>query len=228
MLTVVTWLWSQKGRQIQYKPEYVNTWGRMISRHLTIPHRLLCITDNPEGIEIDTYPLWPFPDVINPAWGVTRPQCYVRLKAFSTEMRDILGDRFVSIDLDCVVTGNLDAMLSRTEDFIINRGETKRNTYNGSMWMMNTGAREQVWTTFSQAGIKRALANGYMGSDQAWIRECLGPDEPTFSEGVKSFVRVHRIPSWSPADTSIVFFQGSIKPWEHSAQKISWVKDNYR
>jgi hypothetical protein len=228
MITVVTWLWNQKGRQIVYRPAHVNIWARMVSRNLTIPHRLLCITDNPQGIDIETYPLWKPPEVINPSWGITRPQCYVRLKAFSSEMRDILGDRFVSMDLDCVVTGNLDKLLTRSEDFIINRGETKRNTYNGSMWMMNTGAREKVWTEFSQAGIQRALQNGYMGSDQAWIRECLGPNEATFSEGVKSFVRIRPIPNWQPTDTSVVFFQGNIKPWEHTAMKYSWVRENYR
>lgn len=228
MLTVVTWLWHQKGRQIVYRPSHVNTWARMVSRNLTIPHRLLCITDNPEGIEIETYPIWEPPKVINSSWGVTRPQCYVRLHAFSSEVRDILGDRFVSMDLDCVVTGNLDTLLSRQEDFIINRGETKRNSYNGSMWMMTTGAREKVWTEFSQAGIQRALQNGYMGSDQAWIRECLGPNEATFSEGVASFVRVRPIPNWQPTNTSVVFFQGNIKPWEHTAQKYRWVKEHYR
>jgi hypothetical protein len=203
----------------------------MVSRNLTIPHRLLCITDRPREIskDIPTYQLWDAPSVVNPNWGITRPQCYVRLKAFSEEIREILGDRFVSIDLDCVVTGNLDKTLGRTEDFIINAGETPKNAYNGSMWMMNAGARRQVWEQFGQDGIMRALKNGYMGSDQAWIRECLGPDEATWkAPEVCSFVRVRTVPNWEPTETSIVFFQGSIKPWDAIAQKMLWVRHNYK
>jgi hypothetical protein len=228
MLTIVTWLWHQKNRAILYKPEYVNTWARMITRNVTIPHRLLCITDNANGIEIDTFPLWEPPSVSNPNWGITRPQCYVRLKAFSKEMKPVLGDRFVSVDLDCVVTGNLDRILSKDEDFIINRGETKKNDYNGSMWMMNTGARDQVYSQFNQAGVNQAYRNGYMGSDQGWIRQCLGPKEKTFGneDGVRSFVRVRNAPL--PEDTRIVFFQGSIKPWDSTAQRVGWIRDNWK
>jgi hypothetical protein len=153
----------------------------------------------------------------------------VRLKAFSEEIREVLGDRFVSIDLDCVVTGNLDKTLGRTEDFIINAGETAKNAYNGSMWMMNASARRQVWEQFGQDGIMRALKNGYMGSDQAWIRECLGPDEATWKPPeVCSFVRVRTVANWEPTETSIVFFQGSIKPWDAICQKMRWVRDNYK
>lgn len=231
MITIVTWLWHQPRRQIVYRPEHVNTWARMVSRNITIPHRLLCITDRPNGIEIPTYKLWEPPAVINKSWGITRPQCYVRLKAFSEEIREVLGDRFVSMDLDSVITGNLDSVLSRSEDFVINRGETRRNSYNGSMWMMTTGKRSRVWTEFSQEGVERALRNGYMGSDQAWIRECLGPKEAVWqAPEVCSFVRVRPIPNWTPeaTDTRIVFFQGSIKPWDSIAQKLAWVREHYR
>jgi hypothetical protein len=229
MITVVTWLWSQKGRQVLYKPEYVNTWARMISRNLTIPHRLLCITDNPEGIEIETYPLWEPPEVINEKWGITRPQCYVRLKAFSEEMKPILGDRFVSVDLDCVVTGSLDAVFSKPDDFIINKGETLKNDYNGSMWMMNTGARSKVWSGFSQDGVRKA-SESFMGSDQGWIRYCLGSEEKTFTnqDGVFSYVRIKNDRRWRPNQSCIVFFQGSIKPWDSTAQKHIWVRDNWK
>jgi len=228
MLTVVCWLWRQESRAVGYKPEYVNTWARMVSRNLTIPHRLLCITDNPEGIEIETYPLWDDPKVDNPNWGITRPQCYRRLKAFSKEMTPILGGRFVSIDLDCVVTGSLDSLLDRDDNFIINRGLTQKNTYNGSMWMMDTGCRSHVWETFDPVESPKQ-ASRWLGSDQAWMRESLGPFEKTWGpeDGVAAYLKINRIPRWHALDTKIVFFQGTIKPWDSTAQKHKWIKDNY-
>jgi hypothetical protein len=97
--------------------------------------------------------------------------------------------------------------------------------------MMTTGKRSRVWTEFSQAGVERALQNGYMGSDQAWIRECLGPNEAVWEPPqVCSFVRVRPVMGWTPEqnDTRIVFFQGSIKPWDSTAQKLAWVREHYR
>jgi len=229
MLTVVSWFWRQKGNSIPYRPEYVNVWASMVRRNLTIPHRLLCITEDPRGIEIETYPLWEDFGIKNPQWNLAKPQCYRRLKAFSEEMRPILGDRFVSMDIDCVITGNIDSLLSRTEDFIINRGRSRKNTYNGSMWMMNTGARSSVWTEFKgQESVQKA--SQWMGSDQAWIRECLGPDEATWGpeDGIGAYSQIRVIPKWQPQDTKIVFFQGSYKPWSNGADRIGWIKEHWQ
>jgi hypothetical protein len=229
MLTVVSWFWRQRNTSILYKPEFVNVWANMVRRNLTIPHRLLCITTEPDGIEIDTYPLWEDFGINNPRWGASKPQCYRRLKAFSEEMRPILGDRFVSMDIDCVITGNLDEMLSRQEDFIINRGRTHKNIYNGSMWMMNTGARSHVWDEFrGEESVQQA--SRWMGSDQAWMREALGPDEATWGpeDGIAAYVHLRAIPKWKPKNTKIVFFQGSYKPWSHGAENIDWIRENWR
>jgi hypothetical protein len=229
MLTVVSWFWRQKNSSILYKPEFVNVWAKMVSRHLSMPHRLLCITEDPVGIDIDTYPLWEDLGVSNPQWGGSKPQCYRRLKAFSEEMRPILGDRFVSMDIDCVITGSLDELLSRSEDFVINRGRTHKNSYNGSMWMMDTGARANVWTEFKGEESVRQ-ASRWMGSDQAWMREALGPHEATWGieHGIAAFTHTKAIPNWKPKNTKIVFFQGSFKPWSQGAEKIDWIREHWR
>jgi len=229
VLTIVTWIWSQKGRSVVYKPESVNVWANMVSRNITIPHRFLCFAEDSQGIEIPTYPLWEDIKVSRSDWGNHRPHCYRRLKAFSEDMRPILGDRFVSMDLDCVVTGNLDEILGRNDDFIINRGTTGKNTYNGSMWMMNTGARKQVWEDFTEIGAKEA-ARHFLGSDQSWIRYKLGPFEKTWGpeHGVNTYLALRRIYDANLKNTNLVFFQGTMKPWESTAQEFSWVRQNYR
>ena len=55
------------------------------------------------------------------------------------------------LDLDCVVTGNLDPVLGRSEDFIAWKDIAPPQPYCGSMVMMDAGARrlarlcERVW-----------------------------------------------------------------------------------
>lgn len=61
MITVVTFLW--KGWRPVYESKHVNAWARMVKAHLKQPHRCVCITDLPHGIECETFPLWTFPQV---------------------------------------------------------------------------------------------------------------------------------------------------------------------
>ncbi len=65
----------------------------MLERHVHIPHRLVCVTDDPAGIDprVEIVPLW---DKCRALGG-----CYNRLWVFSHEARDLFGDRFVCIDL---------------------------------------------------------------------------------------------------------------------------------
>lgn len=229
MITVVCWLWNQPEYRVKFTSQHVNTWASMVSRNLTIPHRLLCITDNPAGIDIDTYPLWDeFSNLSAPHWPKNkRPQCYRRIKAFDPDMRKVLGKRFASIDLDCVVTGCLDPILSREEDFIICESPKKRhNNYVGCMWMMDTGCRPQVYHEFGQQAVDKAKS--WTGSDQAWVMQKLGRGEAVWNQddGIYSYRNDKRN---LPIDNMrIVFFNGKNNPWdEHIQKQHSWVQQHY-
>ena len=54
MATILCMKWGTK-----YGPEYVNRLHSMVRRHLTIPHRFVCLTDNRDGLhaEIETFPI---------------------------------------------------------------------------------------------------------------------------------------------------------------------------
>lgn len=244
MLTILGWLWHDPNCLAQYTPEHASVWARMIHRNLSLPHRFVLATDTPDA-EFDPLitpiPLWDdWREVRNPSWPKQKPHCYVRLKAFSDKMRDVLGDRFVSVDLDCLVLDNasyyggadkvpagapalLDPLFNRNEDFVIYHrpvvnGARERNKYQGSMWMMNTGARRQVFDDFE--GLRSIdLAAGFMGSDQAWIRYKLGPCEAgwTKQDGVQPWSEIRGDNRWlydPPPLTRIIFFHGEEKP-EH-------------
>ena len=47
----------------KYGPEYVNRLHNMVKRNLTIPHRFVCFTDDPKGLQegIETFPCPPIP-----------------------------------------------------------------------------------------------------------------------------------------------------------------------
>lgn len=236
MLSVVCWLWTPvRNYRSAFNAERVNTFRNMVERHLHIPHEVVCITDIPKGIDsrVRIVPLWDdLASVPSPHGGVS-PACYRRLKAFSPEMRKIIGPRFISMDLDVVIVDNITSLLSRREDFIIWGSVLRKTPYNGSMWMMDAGCRKQVWEDFDpHISPKKTLKAGLHGSDQAWFCYKLGPDELQWtpeSDGVYAFRSdVKKARYKLPKDAKIVFFQGHNDPWDEHAQKIApWIKDHY-
>ena len=160
------------------------------------------------------------------------PSCYRRLRLFAPDPGRWLGDRFVCLDLDTVIVGDMAPLWDRPEDFVIWKSSTSGNPYNGSMFLMTPGARPQVWRDFdpvwSPINTRRA---GLYGSDQAWIAYILGGSETTWTQkdGVLSFrLNVERQRTM-PDHARIVFFHGNGDPWELPIQKrYPWVKAAYR
>jgi hypothetical protein len=236
MLSVVCWRWKPKrAYRSTFGSESVNILRQMVKRNYHKPHRFICVTDDPRGIDsdIEIIPLWDdFAEVANP-FGDANPSCYRRLKMFSPEAKDLFGERFVSIDLDCVITGDLHGLWDRSEDLVC-WGDTNPSTYyNGSMIMMTAGCRPQVWTEFDP--IKSPLlskAAGQFGSDQGWISYVLGPNEAKWSvvDGIYSY-RMHirnRRNTSLPPDAKLIMFHGAIDPWSAKAYRLSWVRSNWR
>lgn len=239
MLRIVTWKWKPKpGYRSSFGPETVNTLKRMVGRHYPGAHEVVCITDDAEGIDPDvrTIPLWSDHAEVPSPHGPGNPSCYRRLKAFSNEARALIGERFVSLDLDCVVTGDLRPLWDRPEAFMIWGDTSPRTPYNGSMFLLTAGARSQVWERFDPVRSPLiARQKGYWGSDQAWIGACLGDQERrwTTDDGVYSF-RNHLQDPYRPArplpaNAAIVFFHGKWDPWAPEVQaKYPWVREHYR
>jgi hypothetical protein len=228
VLTVLTWLWRQPQSRADYDAEAVNVWAHMVSRNLSMPHRIACVTDMPEGIEpwIEIIaPPGDFLDISNPRWTNGRPQCYRRLSMFRRDAGAIFGERFVSMDLDCVIGGPLDPLFDRDDDLMLFKGTLRGRPYNGSMVMMTAGCRPQVYEDFNQAA---ALESGrlFCGSDQAWLMHKLGPNEKVWDDrdGVYWFGGAYRR---RPVEPRILFFPGSLKPWD--AAKIDpFTREHYR
>jgi hypothetical protein len=208
-----------------YTAEHVNILWRMLYRHYHKPFRLVCVTDDPRGVDCETVPLWDK--------HLTLGGCFNRLYTFSPDMKDLFGERFVCIDLDCVVTGDITEVFNKRADFVMNSYNplpdrvSPDQRYNGALYMMDAGCRKEVWETFDPIESVRAVQNNprvCIGSDQAWIRLCLGREEARFtnSDGV---YEVRQFNDKLPADARLVFFAGARDP---SQLRFDWVKEHWK
>lgn len=227
MITFVCWLWGDR-----YNAEHVNTLARMIRRHYPGSHRVVCVTNTGAGVSpsIDLVAdREDFAAVPSPHGG-NAPSCYRRLRLFEKDSGLTFGDRIVSIDLDCVITGDLSPLFEfRREEVVGWQDPIYGNQLNGSLLLLRAGSRPQVWEEFDPIASPRFARDvGYRGSDQAWLSHWLR-DEPrwTRDDGVYSF-RVDRCAARLPADSRIVFFHGRTKPWDAEAQRVAWVRHHYQ
>jgi hypothetical protein len=234
MLTVACFLWKKSTQGFQlpsmrvtnYGPDWVIKLRNMVRRNYPHPHRFVCVTDDATGLEdVETIPLW---DQCRSLGG-----CYNRLYMFSEDMRSLLGERFIAIDLDCVITGDMTPIFHRAEPFVINQYSTKERDqrYNGSLIMMDAGSRAKVWETFDPVESPRAIAHHgktVIGTDQAWIRLALGRDEATFgmADGVYD-IRHSPARNGLPKDARIVFFSGPRNP-ETESRKHKWISKHWQ
>lgn len=227
-----------------YGARHVNTLASMVSRHLRMKHEVVCVTDDPTGIDggVRVVPLWK--DLFDLG------RCFVRLKAFSPDIRDVLGERFVSLDLDTVIVAPLDPLLDRPEPFVVWADPSRKTPYCGSQWMLTAGALPHVWSEFDAAEhASLKMRFGYFGSDQAWMAHKI-KDAPTWTrnDGVYSF-RIHLMQlrggdplgerfrkrvkymgaAHLPANARIVHFHGAYDPSQSMVQaQLPWVVENWR
>jgi hypothetical protein len=235
--SIVCWKWQQPGYRSTFGPETVNTLLRMVRRNYAEPCRFICVTDDAKGLDpqVEVVPDWKdYANVPAPS-GSRNPSCFRRLRAFAPDIGDVFGKRFVSMDLDVVITGDLMPLFDRPEDFVMFADTNPRTFYNGSLMMMTAGARSHVWTSFDPVrSVKAARAAGHFGSDQAIISHCLGPNEAkwTTADGVYSF-RNHLNGETAspktelPPNARAIIFHGCRDPWSPQSMRLDWVRRFY-
>ena len=218
-LTVVCWKW-EGWRPSYYTPDHVHALSRMLKKHLKRPHRLVCITDKPEGItECETYPIWD--DKHDFKLAPRDFNCYRRLRIFTEEVGKDLGPIIVSMDLDMVILSDITDMFAGNEDFKILEGTLSK--YNGSMFMLRAGTHAHLWYDLPQNVASQTAAHGVKvkelnyGSDQAWISMKI-PCAPvwTAKDGVHTYRLING--TGAPAGSKIVYFSGMVKPWNGSCK----------
>lgn len=233
MISFVCWKWSTPGYRSTFGPEAVNVLAAMIRRHYPEPHRILCVTNDPAGIEpgVEIVPdRADFADIPSPHGG-GNPSCYRRLRLFEPDAAATFGDRIVSIDLDCVILDDLRPLLDVPNDLVLWQDPGRPDQYCASMMLLRAGTRPDVWSGFDPArSPASARAAGCMGSDQGWLSYCLGPWEArwTAEDGILSYRldQLDRVPL--PESARVVMFHGGQDPWSPGPQQLGWVRRHYR
>lgn len=231
MLTVATYYWTDPTRNNRgyiFNHEHVRVLRNMVDRNLSIPHRFVCVTDDIiEGIEC--VPL----DWRKHVEGTV----YMRLMQHN-EMWAIenLGERILSLDIDVVITSNIDHLVDREEDIVLWRNPNfpapQRAFYQSSVQLFSAGARPQLWEDFNPIETPKWVNWRFGGREQAWISECLEWDEAhwTDKDGIYGAGRLggKGVYTELPKNAAIVSFPGAREPSQPEVQeKHPWIKEFY-
>ncbi|EGR28206.1 hypothetical protein IMG5_181350 [Ichthyophthirius multifiliis] len=133
----------------RYDSEYVNKLYRGIKRNTTKQYFFYCFTDNNEGLDQNI-----IPENLQENW----PKWWGKATLFSLESQDLQGDMNFYIDLDMIITGNIDNLLEYQGNFaILNTGDIAcekqhKNGYNSSIiiWNKKCNQLNQIYNELKQ------------------------------------------------------------------------------
>jgi len=194
VLTCVTWKWRRADGSSLFSAEYVNRMRSMLERNLRLPHRLLCMTDDPAGIDprVECHPL--------PAEFAGAFRCRRRMWQYSRDRASLFGPRFLAVDLDLVLTDDITPLVDRPEPIVMLR-IGYANTLSGSFILCDTGALHGAYECFAKNPVAFLPATGVQNaSDQAMLNHWL---------------RGKTVAEWSERDGFAVFFGKGYERFAH-------------
>lgn len=167
-LDIVCYRWGTR-----YPAREVNILRASVARHLTIPHRFHCVTDDPAGLHpgIIAHPL---PD--EGVDGIWR-----KLGTFRKDFLGLEGRHVVSLDIDIVIIGNLDFLAEQPDvDLWIARNWARKSGSaqgSGSVYRLKVGSHVHVWEDF--IADPAAAVEGFHGrtrsiGEQNWLQHKIG------------------------------------------------------
>lgn len=232
MITVVLWKWGKK-----FTNGHVAKMQSMLRRHLTLEHRVVCITDRPKELPKGVEPA-PMPPVL--PWDFKGLR---RMWLYSAEAGR-LGERLFQLDLDVVITGSIDAIVQRPEPFVIWKSDSNwkdKWAYNATVMLTTAGARDDVWQRWhaNPRGVFTAAdADGWgatVNSDQAlacYLMKDTPPAVWTQDDGIyayRVFAGKHGDRGQVlPEGARIVSFHGPRDPsMPELQQKSPWIQEHW-
>ena len=202
MINVITVKWGTL-----YGAEYVNRMYNMIKRNLSLPFQFYCLTDDSRDLlpEIRTKPL---PYLPLTGWWY-KPYAF-KQNLFSE------GDINFYIDLDSVITGNIDRFMTYEphqfvglRDLIYNKHPERKGFGSGIMrWPNNR--YQFIWTRLERAP---DLHTRYVG-DQDYIYHYHANSIQFFPEEWTTSYKWEYQEGKHKADSSILVFHGHPRPHE--------------
>lgn len=227
-----------------YGPEYVNILYNMVKRNLTLPFKMICFTDNAEGISSDVT-CFPIPEIDLPTNIPER--MWKKLTVFKEDLYNLKGTALF-LDLDVVIVDNIDAFFEDSNPFMIIKDYRKqwRITGNSSVFRFEIGKHGYVYDYFiaNFTTIKAAHRNeqeyltwaiNEKNSLNYWPKEFC----PSFKYDCASKfpLAVWKTPS-IPTNSKIIIFHGEFTPqkaitggfgkWYRYLQPAKWVKSYWK
>lgn len=183
-LNIVCYKWGTR-----YTAEDVNILRASVARHLSIPHRFFCITDDGAGLlpEIEVRPL-PVQAMIGNG---------PKISTFSDGFLGLDRDSYVvSLDVDIVIVADLDFLRANPEKtFVIARHRSKRSISrgHGAVYRVKVGSHRKIWDEFiedPQGWSERfpGLNSGNRFSEQRWLEYQFAGREMDFFEDNKVLI----------------------------------------
>ena len=130
---------------VKFHADYVNKLYRAVTRHLSLPHRFVCLTDNTRGLDpgIETFPIPDMPvDITGPERG------WKKILTFREELYDLRGP-CLFLDLDVLIRDTIDKFFSIDGDVLIIKDWLKQDgTGNSSVYRFEIGRHADVLQEF--------------------------------------------------------------------------------
>jgi hypothetical protein len=194
----------------KFGPELVTHLQRGIALNLAMDHDFACLTDNPKGLKCRDIPI--IRDDL-PGW-------WQKVTLFAPELRKHLsGNRVLYLDLDVVIRGLLDPMVSHPAPFVTIKDLWQQdNPLNSSFMLWYHDQFTHVYEEFDPEVM------GQVHGDQNYIDTKV--DNPLFinevwPEWVKSF-KIELKHTAPVNDERIVYFHGLPRPWD-----VEWVREHW-
>jgi hypothetical protein len=218
MVNVICMKWGTR-----YGAEYANRLRSMVERHLTLPHRFVCFTDDPHGLDpaVEHFPLPPMEK--DPAARPGKGGGWKKLSTFAPRLYDLEGPALF-LDLDLLVVDTLDPLFEIGGEFRIIHDWLRphRITGNSSVYRFEVGQHADILDYF-YAHTDEALDNHR--NEQAYLSHMMaekGILEYWPEEWCRSF-KIHCAPkfplNWFKAPAlapgaRVVVFHGKPNPPE--------------
>lgn len=190
MITFEAWKWGGL-----FEAVYVNRLRAALDRHVHVDHELVCVTDDPVGIDGDVR-IVPMPRAY-----ATTPRCRRRMQRFSREFNAEIGVRICAIDLDVVIVDDITPIVTRTERIVCWK-VAHAGVFSGSFLLFNAGALHDAWLPFRdgpETYPQRIQPRG-TPSDQAMLNAHLVS---------------RRIPFWTESDGFVTYYGTGYEHLEH-------------
>lgn len=230
-VNIICLKWGKK-----YGPEYVNRLYAGFKRHTTVPFNFHCFTEDRRGI-VEGVIIHPLPHNNLDGW-------WNKLYLFSEEIK--LDGRLFFVDLDTLITGNVDQIISHNKGFVVLRDFYKaekdvKSIHMGSGLMsFDAHKHPNIWKNFIKDPI-HIVASIKPHGDQAWIQKQVAEHDRQYWQDlypnqVVSF-KVH-CTKGLPPDARIVCYHGipsipdSITKTTRAQARVfnpaPWVNDHWK